>query len=145
MSSITPFLWFNANAEEAARFYISVFPNSRIVSELRPDAAGPVVVIDLELDGQRTSFLNGGPAQQLSEAFSFSVSCETQAEIDGYWLKLGEGGKELGCGWIKDRFGLCWQIVPKGIGELLKRPGAMQAMLSMMKLDISALKAAGSQ
>jgi len=145
MPSITPFLWFNADAEDAARFYISVFPNSRIVSELRPDPAGAVVVIDLELAGQRTTFLNGGPAHQLSEAFSFSVSCETQAEIDGYWSRLGEGGKELSCGWIKDRFGLCWQIVPASIGELLKRPGAMQAMLSMVKLDIAALEAAGSR
>jgi predicted 3-demethylubiquinone-9 3-methyltransferase (glyoxalase superfamily) len=145
MSSITPFLWFDTNAEDAARFYISIFPNSRIVGELRPDPAGPVVVINLELDGQRTTFLNGGPAHQLTEAFSFSVSCETQAEIDGYWSKLGEGGKELSCGWIKDRFGLCWQIVPARIGELLKKPGAMRAMLSMMKLDIAALEAAASQ
>lgn len=150
MNKITPFLWFNANAEDAADFYISVFPNSRRLSELRVTEAGPgpvgsLLAIDLVLDGQQVTFLNGGPAHQLSEAFSFTVRCETQGEIDAYWAKLGEGGKELGCGWLKDKFGLCWQIVPSKLTELLKHPAAMRAMMKMMKFDIAALEQAASQ
>jgi predicted 3-demethylubiquinone-9 3-methyltransferase (glyoxalase superfamily) len=146
MNKITPFLWFNTNAEDAAAFYISVFPNSRKLSELRVTEAGPgrvgsLLTIDLVLDGQQVTFLNGGPAHQLSEAFSFTVRCETQAEIDDYWAKLGDGGTELGCGWLKDKFGLSWQIVPAKVMELLKHPNAMRAMMKMMKFDIAALEA----
>ena len=149
MNKITPFLWFNANAEEAADFYLSVIPNSRKLNELRVTEAGPgpvgsLLALDLELDGQQVTFLNGGPAQQLSEAFSFTVRCETQAEIDEYWEKLGEGGTELGCGWLKDKFGLCWQIVPTRIYELVRHPAGMRAMMAMMKFDVAALERAAA-
>jgi len=147
MNKITPFLWFNANAEDAANFYFSIFPDSRKLDELRvteagPGPAGSLLVIDLEINGQAITFLNGGPAHQLNEAFSFSIRCETQEEIDSYWAKLGDGGKELGCGWIKDKFGLCWQVVPAGLQEWLRHPAAMRAMMPMMKLEIAPLKAA---
>ena len=147
MNKITPFLWFNANAEEAANFYLSVFPNSRKLRELRVTEAGPgpvgsLLTIDFELDGQQVTFLNGGPAHQLSEAFSFSVACETQEEIDSYWAKLGDSGKELGCGWIKDKFGLSWQIVPRKIVDYVSKPAGMRAMMPMMKLDIATLERA---
>ena len=150
MNKITPFLWFNANAEEAADFYLSIFPNGRKVRELRVTEAGPgpvglLLALDLELNGQEATFLNGGPAHQLSEAFSFTVRCETQAEIDEYWSKLGDGGAELGCGWLKDKFGLCWQIVPVGIYELVSNPAGMRAMMGMKKFDIAALEAAAGQ
>lgn len=147
MNKIAPFLWFNTNAEDAAAFYISVFPNSRKLSELRVTEAGPgpvgsLLTIDLVLDGQQVTFLNGGPAHQLTEAFSFTVRCETQAEIDDYWAKLGDGGTEIRCGWLKDKFGLCWQIVPANVMELLKHPNAMRAMMQMTKFDIAELEAA---
>ncbi len=150
MNKITPFLWFDNNAEEAADFYLTVFANSRKLNELRVTEAGPgpvgsLLALDLELDGQQVTFLNGGPAHQLSEAFSFTVHCETQDEIDSYWSKLGAGGTELGCGWLKDRFGLCWQIVPSKIYELLSHPAAMRAMMEMMKFDIAALKQAAAE
>jgi predicted 3-demethylubiquinone-9 3-methyltransferase (glyoxalase superfamily) len=150
MNKITPFLWFDANAEDAANFYFSVIPNSRKLGELRVTEAGPgpegsLLVIDLELDGQQVTFLNGGPAQQLSESFSFFVRCETQGEIDGYWSKLGDGGTELGCGWLKDKFGVCWQIVPSRIIEFVSHPAAMRAMMPMKKLDIATLEKAASQ
>jgi predicted 3-demethylubiquinone-9 3-methyltransferase (glyoxalase superfamily) len=150
MNKITPFLWFDANAEDAANFYFSVFPNSRKLSELRVTEAGPgpkgsLLVINLELEGQRVTFLNGGPAHKLSEAFSFFVQCETQEEIDGYWSVLGDGGTELGCGWLKDKFGVCWQIVPSKITELLRHPAAMSAMMPMKKLDIATLEKAATQ
>jgi predicted 3-demethylubiquinone-9 3-methyltransferase (glyoxalase superfamily) len=148
-NKITPFLWFNSNAEDAAKFYLTVFPNSRKLNELRVTEAGPgpvgsLLAIDIELNGQQVTFLNGGPAHQLSEAFSFTVECETQAEIDSYWEKLGDGGTELGCGWLKDKFGLCWQIVPVKLYEMLAHPAAMRAMMPMMKFDIAALKQAAS-
>jgi predicted 3-demethylubiquinone-9 3-methyltransferase (glyoxalase superfamily) len=147
MNKITPFLWFDANAEDAASFYMSVFPNSRKLNELRVTEAGPgpigsLLALDLELDGQQVTFLNGGPAHQLSEAFSFTVRCETQAEIDGYWSKLADGGKELGCGWLTDKFGLCWQIVPSKLYEILRHPAAMRAMMTMKKFDIATLEQA---
>jgi predicted 3-demethylubiquinone-9 3-methyltransferase (glyoxalase superfamily) len=150
MNKITPFLWFNANAEDAANFYLSVFPNSSKLGELRVTEAGPgpkgsLLVIDIELDGQQVTFLNGGPAHQLSEAFSFTVRCETQAEIDSYWSKLTDGGNELACGWLKDKFGLCWQIVPTNLTKLLRNPAAMTAMMSMKKFDIATLEKAASQ
>jgi predicted 3-demethylubiquinone-9 3-methyltransferase (glyoxalase superfamily) len=149
-NKITPFLWFNNNAEDAANFYLTVFPNSRKLNELRVTEAGPgpvgsLLAIDIELNGQQVTFLNGGPAHQLSEAFSFTVECETQAEIDSYWKKLGDGGTELGCGWLKDKFGLCWQIVPAKLYEMLAHPAAMRAMMTMMKFDVAALKQAASQ
>ncbi|HEY1904007.1 MAG TPA: VOC family protein [Terracidiphilus sp.] len=149
MNKITPFLWFDANAEDAAQFYFSVFKNSRKLNELRVTEAGPgpkgsLLAMDLELDGQQVTFLNGGPAHQLSEAFSFTVRCETQAEIDGYWSKLGDGGTELGCGWLKDKFGLCWQIVPARLYETLRHPAAMRAMMAMKKFDIATLEQAAS-
>jgi predicted 3-demethylubiquinone-9 3-methyltransferase (glyoxalase superfamily) len=127
-----------------------VFSNSRKLNELRVTDAGPgpigsLLVVDLELDGLQVTFLNGGPAHQLSEAFSFTVRCETQAEIDGYWSSLGDGGAELGCGWLKDKFGLCWQIVPSKLTQLLRHPAAMQAMMPMKKLDIATLEQAALQ
>jgi len=150
MNTITPFLWFDSNAEDAANFYFAVFPNSRKLDELRvteagPGPAGSLLAIDIEINGQQVTFLNGGPAYQLTEAFSFSVACDTQAEIDDYWAKLGDGGTELGCGWLKDRFGLCWQIVPARIYELLRHPAAMRAMMGMKKFDIAALEQAARQ
>jgi predicted 3-demethylubiquinone-9 3-methyltransferase (glyoxalase superfamily) len=149
-NKITPFLWFNSNAEDAANFYFSVFPNSRKLNELRVTEAGPgpvgsLLAMDLELNGQQVTFLNGGPAHQLSEAFSFTVVCETQAEIDDYWSKLTDGGSELNCGWLKDKFGLCWQIVPAKLYETLAHPAAMRAMMTMKKFDIAALKRASLQ
>ena len=150
MNPITPFLWFNDNAEDAADFYLTIFPDGRKLSELRATEAGPgpvgsLVVIDLELNGQKMTFLNGGPSQKLTEAFSFSVVCETQEEIDGYWAKLTDGGAEIACGWLKDKFGLCWQIVPSRLQELVSTPGGMKAMMSMVKFDIEALKRAASE
>lgn len=150
MNKITPFLWFNDNAEDAADFYLTVIPNSRKLRELRVTEAGPgpvgsLLALDLELNGQQVTFLNGGPAQQLSEAFSFTVHCKTQAEIDDYWAKLGDGGMELGCGWLKDKFGLCWQIVPVKLYEMLSHPAAIRAMMAMKKFDIATLKEAAAQ
>ena len=149
-NKITPFLWFNSNAEDAANFYFSVFPNSRKLNELRVTEAGPgpvgsLLALDLEIEGQPVTFLNGGPAHRLSEAFSFTVVCETQAEIDDYWSKLTDGGSELNCGWLKDKFGLCWQIVPAKLYETLAHPAAMRAMMTMKKFDIAALQQAASQ
>jgi len=150
MPKITPFLWFNDNAEDAANFYLSILPNSHKITELRTTKAGPgpvgsLLTVQLNLEGQHVIFLNGGPAYQLNEAFSFSVSCDTQAEIDTYWAALTEGGKEMACGWLKDKFGLCWQIVPANIGTLLRHPAAMRAMMAMKKFDIAALEAAANQ
>ncbi len=146
-SRITPFLWFNSNAEEAVAFYLSIFPNSRRVGELRNtgDAPGPkggVLTVSFELDGLRFTALNGGPHHQFTDAVSFVVSCKTQQEIDHYWARLTEGGTEIQCGWLRDKFGLSWQIVPANIGELLKTSKAMQAMMKMKKLDIAELERA---
>jgi len=146
-SRITPFLWFDNNAEEAVAFYLGIFPNSHRIGELRNtgDAPGPkggVLTTSFELDGLRFTALNGGPAFQFNEAVSFVVACDTQDEIDYYWSKLSEGGSEVQCGWLKDKFGLSWQIVPAKIGELLKTSKAMQAMMKMKKLDIAELKRA---
>jgi predicted 3-demethylubiquinone-9 3-methyltransferase (glyoxalase superfamily) len=147
-SRITPFLWFDNNAEEAVAFYLSIFPNSRRVGELRNtgDAPGPkggILTLSFELDGLRFTALNGGPAFKFNEAVSFVVTCDTQDEIDYYWSKLTAGGSEVQCGWLKDKFGLSWQIVPARIGELLKTSKAMQAMMKMKKLDIAELERAG--
>jgi predicted 3-demethylubiquinone-9 3-methyltransferase (glyoxalase superfamily) len=146
-SRITPFLWFDSNAEEAAEFYCGIFPNSRKLSELRntggaPGPKGGVLTVSFELDGLRFTALNGGPAYQFTPAISFVVRCDTQREIDDYWSKLTAGGKEIQCGWLVDKFGLSWQIVPARLPELLKHPKAMQAMMTMKKLDIAELERA---
>ncbi len=150
MNKITPFLWFNADAEAAADFYLSIFPSGRKLDEVRTTEAGPgpkgsVLVISIELEGQQVTFLNGGPSNKLSDAFSFSLRCENQQEIDTYWAKLTEGGSETACGWLKDKFGVSWQVVPKNMSKLVSNPGGMKAMMSMKKLDIAALEKAGSQ
>jgi predicted 3-demethylubiquinone-9 3-methyltransferase (glyoxalase superfamily) len=150
---ITPNLWFDTEAEEAAGFYISVFENSRIVNvthytEAAPRPAGMVMTVQFELDGQRFVGINGGPEFTFDEAVSFQINCETQDEIDFYWERLSEGGEEGPCGWLKDRYGLSWQVVPAGVEELFADPDperaqrAMQAMLEMGKLDIAALRRA---
>lgn len=146
---ITPFLWFDSNAEEAVAFYLSVFKNSRQTAKMIrevDDPSGPkgtVLTIGFELEGLPFTALNGGPFHKFNEAVSFVIPCENQSEIDYYWGKLADGGSEIACGWLKDKFGLCWQVVPSRIGELLKRPGAMQAMMQMKKLEIAALERAG--
>ena len=146
---ISPFLWFDSNAEEAVDFYLTVFKNSRKLDEFRsPDeSAGPkgkALTISFELDGQRFTALNGGPTFKFTEAVSFVVRCEDQAEVDYYWSKLtSDGGSESQCGWLKDKFGLSWQIWPMQVIELIKRPKAMQAMMAMKKLDIAELERAG--
>ncbi len=150
---ITPNLWFDTEAEKAAAFYTSVFESSRIVrvthyAEAGPRPAGTVMTVEFELSGQRFVGINGGPQFSFDEAVSFAIECETQGEIDGYWERLSEGGSEGPCGWLKDRFGLSWQVVPAGLEDLLTAPDparaarAMEAMLSMGKLDIAALHAA---
>ena len=144
---ITPFLWFNSNAEEAVEFYLTVFKNSRRLDELRnPDGShgpkGGVVTIAFELDGQTFTALNGGPMFQFTEAVSFVVRCDSQQEVDDYWAKLSAGGSEVQCGWLKDKFGLSWQIVPARLPELIKHPKAMEAMMQMKKIDIAALERA---
>ncbi|HEX9201013.1 MAG TPA: VOC family protein [Acidobacteriaceae bacterium] len=148
-SRITPFLWFDKNAEEAVDFYLGIFKNSRRLSELRndgntPGPKGTVLVISFELDGQQFSALNGGPTFKFNEAISFVVRCDSQQEIDEYWSKLtAGGGAEVQCGWLKDKFGLSWQVVPARLPELLKHPNAMKAMMGMKKLDIAELERAG--
>jgi predicted 3-demethylubiquinone-9 3-methyltransferase (glyoxalase superfamily) len=150
---IVPNLWFDIEAEEAAGYYISVFKNSRIVNvthytESAPRPAGMVMTVEFELDGQRFVGINGGPEFKFDEAVSFQIDCETQEEIDYYWERLSDGGEEGPCGWLKDRFGLSWQVVPTGMEELFADPDpkraerAMQAMLGMRKLDIAALRSA---
>lgn len=150
MNNVAPFLWFKDNAEEAAEYYLSVFPHARKLAEVRSKGVGPwpvghIATITIELEGQEMIFMNGGPAYQLNPAFSFFVRCDSQAEIDGYWDKLVDGGKSMACGWLTDRFGLCWQVVPRTIGELIRHPKAMAAMMGMIKLDIAALEAAARE
>ena len=145
---ITPFLWFDSNAEEAVEFYLNVFKNSRRLSELRSSTdtpsgpKGSALTISFELDGLRFTALNGGPNYKFTEAISFVVRCDSQQEVDHYWSKLAAGGSEIQCGWLKDKFGLCWQIVPARLTELIKNPRAMQAMMRMKKLDIAELERA---
>jgi len=150
---ITPFLWFDSNAEKAVDFYLSVFKNSRRLDEMRlpdnvelPPAAGAkpkVLTIGFELDGQKFTALSGGPMYKFNEAVSFVVRCDSQQEIDYYWEKLTSGGGiEIQCGWMKDKFGLTWQIVPAQIGQLIAHPKAMQAMLGMKKINIAELERA---
>ena len=150
MSKVAPFVWFNDNAEQAAAYYLSVFPNARQLHEFRSKGVGPwpagkVATITIEIEGQETVFLNGGPTQQLSPAFSFFVRCDSQQEIDTYWDKRSDGGKPMASGWLTDRFGLCWQIAPRNLGEWISHPKAMQAMMSMTKLDLPALEAAARE
>jgi predicted 3-demethylubiquinone-9 3-methyltransferase (glyoxalase superfamily) len=150
---IVPNLWFDTEAEDAADFYTSVFKNSRIVNvahytEAGSRPAGTVMTVEFELDGQRFVGINGGPQFTFDEAVSFQISCEDQDEVDYYWERLTEGGEEGPCGWLKDRFGLSWQVVPTGMAELFDDPDperarrAMEAMLQMRKLDIEALRRA---
>jgi predicted 3-demethylubiquinone-9 3-methyltransferase (glyoxalase superfamily) len=150
---ITPNLWFDTQALEAAEFYCSIFPDSRIVSVTRypQDAPGPegeVMTVEYELDGERYVHINGGPQFTFSEAVSFSVECADQAELDHYWERLLDGGQESQCGWLKDRYGFSWQVVPAGIEELYQDPDparahrAFQAMMRMTKLDIEAMRRA---
>jgi predicted 3-demethylubiquinone-9 3-methyltransferase (glyoxalase superfamily) len=145
---ITPFLWFDRNAEEAVDFYLTIFKNSWRLDLLRSSAdtpSGPkgmVLTISFELDGLRLTALNGGPYHKFNEAVSFVVRCDSQEEIDYYWEKLTDGGGEVACGWLKDKFGLSWQVVPAHLPELIRHPKAMEAMMQMKKLDIAALERA---
>ncbi|MBX3159748.1 MAG: VOC family protein [Deltaproteobacteria bacterium] len=144
--SITPFLTFEHQAEQAAKLYTAIFGGKIIdvthYGDGAPRPKGSVMTVTFELLGQRYVALNGGPYFKFSEGFSLSVNCATQAEIDNYWGKLADGGEEGPCGWLKDRFGLSWQVVPANIGELLSKPAAMQAMMTMKKLIIADLVAA---
>lgn len=145
---ITPFLWFDSNAEEAVNFYLTVFKNSRKLEEARSSAdtpsgpKGAVLTIAFELDGQKFTALNGGPLFKFNESVSFVVRCDSQEEVDYYWSSLLVGGRESQCGWLKDKFGLSWQIVPARLPDLIRHPKAMQAMLRMKKLDIAELERA---
>ena len=144
---ITPFLWFDSNAEEAADFYIGVFKNSRRLNVQRNTGGAPIpkgvpLTVAFELDGQKFTALNGGPLFKFTEAISFVVRCDTQEEVDYYWSKLTAGGSESQCGWLKDRFGLSWQIVPARLSTLIEHPKAQQAMMKMKKLDIAELERA---
>ncbi|MGW2118464.1 VOC family protein [Streptomyces zhihengii] len=153
MPRITPNLWFDTQGKEAAEFYVSVFPDSRIThvsyyGEAGPGPAGTVLTVDFVLDGMPFTAINGGPQFTFTEAVSLLVDCADQEEVDHYWARLGEGGQEGPCGWLKDRYGLSWQVVPAALGELLEDPDperaqrAMKAMLGMHKLDVAALRAA---
>jgi predicted 3-demethylubiquinone-9 3-methyltransferase (glyoxalase superfamily) len=155
MQKITPFLWFNNNAEEAANFYVSVIPHSHVVNFARYGDAGPgpkgaAMSVTFELAGQRFIALNGGPEFRFSEATSFLINCETQDEVDELWEKLSAGGEKSRCGWLKDKYGLSWQVIPTALGEMLqdkdpqKSQRVMQAMLQMTKIDIARLKEAYS-
>jgi len=147
MKQITPCLWFDNQAEEAANFYISLFPNSKILntvpymSETPSDKPiGSVMIVNFELNGQPYTALNGGPIFKFNEAISFQIFCKDQDEIDYYWEKLSAVPESEQCGWVKDKFGLSWQIVPENLGELIKSESAMKAMLQMKKIDIETLK-----
>ena len=160
MQKITPFLWFDDKAEEAVSFYTSIFKNSKIVKIARYGDAGAqvsgrpkgtVMIVAFQLDGQEFMALNGGPQFKFTEAISFVVNCQTQEEVDEYWEKLSAGGQEVQCGWLKDKYGLSWQIVPTILGEMLSDPDpkkaerVMKAMLQMKKIDIKGLKQAYEQ
>ncbi|WP_304218432.1 VOC family protein [Phenylobacterium aquaticum] len=153
MKPITPCLWFDNQVEEAVTFYVALFPNSKVGEMFRygdhgPGPAGQVVTAQFELNGTRFTALNGGPMFQFAEAVSFVIQCADQAEIDRYWTALSEGGAESQCGWLKDRFGLSWQVLPENMSDLIGGPDpakagrAVQAMLKMRKIDIAALEAA---
>jgi predicted 3-demethylubiquinone-9 3-methyltransferase (glyoxalase superfamily) len=149
---ITPFLWFDDQAEEAVKFYTSIFKNSKTLhvsrySDSGPGPKGSVMTISFELDGQQYTALNGGPHFKFTEAISLVVNCETQEEIDHFWNRLAEGGQEVQCGWLKDRYGLSWQIVPTMLGELMSGDAGrsnrvMQALMQMKKLEIAGLQKA---
>ena len=149
---VTTFLWFNDNAEEAAKFYCSVFKNSKILTTVpKPDSVpgpkGSVLTVDFELDGQRFTALNGGPQFKFTEAISLLVACENQEEIDYFWEKLSEGGQKVECGWLKDKYGLSWQVAPSNLAELLtgdieKTDRVMKAVMQMKKLDIAEMEKA---
>jgi predicted 3-demethylubiquinone-9 3-methyltransferase (glyoxalase superfamily) len=160
MQKITPFLWFDDKAEEAVNFYVSVFKNSKIGNIVRygEEAAeasgrpkGTVMIVTFQLEGQDFIALNGGPVFQFTEAISFVVNCETQEEVDKFWEKLSEGGQERQCGWLKDKYGVSWQVVPSILGKLLQDKDAeksrrvMEAMLQMHKIDIKTLQQAYDQ
>ena len=153
MQKITPFLWFDTQAEEAAKFYASVFKNSKVISTTRYGEAGPgpkgsVMTVEFDLEGQRFVGLNGGPQFKFTEAVSFVVNCTTQEEVDYFWEKLSEGGQEVQCGWLKDKYGLSWQVVPTILIEFLqdkdpvKAQRVMKAMMQMKKIEIEPLKRA---
>jgi predicted 3-demethylubiquinone-9 3-methyltransferase (glyoxalase superfamily) len=153
IQKITPFLWFDNQAEEAAGFYDAVFPNSRVLKVVRcgeagPGPAGSAMTVEFQLEGQTFVALNGGPHFRFTEAVSFVVNCQTQEEVDAYWEKLTAGGSDVQCGWLKDKFGLSWQVVPTVLSELLSGPDpeksqrVMKALMSMKKLEIHALKQA---
>lgn len=147
-NKITPFLWFDGKAEEAMKFYTSVFKNSKILNVSRAGAEGPVFSVTFEIEGQTFMGLNAGPMYKFTEAISFFVNCENQEEVDYYWNQLSEGGHEQPCGWLKDKFGLSWQIIPKDLGQLLgdkdpeKSNKVMQAMLKMSKINVAGLRKA---
>lgn len=156
MQKITPYLWFDTQAEEAADLYTSIFKNSKIVEvqrygEAGPGPAGMAMIVTFELEGQKFIGLNGGPHFKFNEAISFFVSCETQEEVDGFWNTLSEDGEAGQCGWLKDKFGVSWQIVPTALTELLSDPDpeksnrVMQAMLQMSKIEIAGLRQAYEQ
>ncbi|MGZ8752918.1 MAG: VOC family protein, partial [Acidimicrobiia bacterium] len=153
MPRITPNLWFDTEGKEAADYYVSVFPNSEITNvtyygEAGPGPVGTVLTVDFLLDGQEYTAINGGPQFTFDEAISLLINCADQDEVDYYWEKLTEGGEGVQCGWLKDKYGLSWQVVPAGMGEVLGDPDparsqrAMEAMLGMKKLDVAALRAA---
>ena len=157
MQSITPFLWFDGQAEEAAKFYVSVFKNSKVkqithyTGEEPSGRKGQVMTVDFKLDGQEFVALNGGPDFTFNEAVSFQVSCDSQKELDMFWSKLSESGQEGPCGWLKDKFGLSWQIVPSGLKDLMANPdtkkaeAATKAMLGMKKLDLAEIQRAADR
>lgn len=154
MQKISPFLWFDSNAEEAMNFYLSVFSDSKVIRVARNPPGGPgpegaLLVASIQLEGQEITLMNGGPGHPLTDAISLTINCVSQEEVDRYWNKLLEGGgKEIACGWLKDRYGLHWQVTPVMLTELLSDPDrakagrVMQAMMKMIKLDIGVLKAA---
>jgi len=153
MQKITPFLWFDNNAEDAVKFYVSMFKNSKIGKVARYGKAGPgpegkVMTVSFELAGQEFIALNGGPRFKFTEAISLVVNCENQKEVDEYWEKLSAGGEKIQCGWLKDKFGLSWQVVPTAMEKMMSDPDpaksqrVMKAMLQMVKLDIATLKRA---
>jgi predicted 3-demethylubiquinone-9 3-methyltransferase (glyoxalase superfamily) len=155
VQKVTPFLWFDDQAQEAAEFYVSVFPSSRVLQVTHYGSAGPrpegmVMTVSFELDGTELVALNGGPQFTFTEAVSFSVDCEDQAEVDLYWTALSAGGEEGPCGWLRDRYGLSWQIVPRALTELLSDPDraksqrVMAAMLEMGKIDVAELERAAA-
>jgi len=156
VQKITPFLWFDKEAEEAAKLYVSIFQNSKVGKVLRygdtgPGPKGSVMTVSFELEGQQFTALNGGPQFKFTEAVSFVVHCETQAEVDHFWEKLTAGGRPVQCGWLKDKFGLSWQIVPNALIELLSDPDpkksqrVMAAMMQMVKIDIAKLREASAR